>query len=210
LIDGSSIREVPRPALHETDTMLDAAQQILLADGARAATIEAIAAASGAPTGSIYHRFRSRDELIARIWIRAVRRSQAVFLDAIEGDDPREAAVRTAMSILDFCEEHPADARLLVTYRQQDLVRAISEGPIHDELEELNRPLVRAVGNLSRRLFRKRSRKALERTIRITFDLPYGAARRHLLNGTRFPPGLRADVERAVRAVLDAPRANSS
>jgi AcrR family transcriptional regulator len=194
-----------RPQVHQTDTMLDAAREILLAEGARAATIEAIAAASGAPSGSIYHRFSSRDELIARLWIRAVRRSQLSFLAAMEADDPEEAAVRTAMSILDFCEEHPADAKLLVAYRQQDLVRAIPEGPVHEDLEALNRPIERAVGELAHRLYGRRSRAAMERVILVVFDIPYGGARRHLINGTSFPRGLRADVERAVRAVVEDP-----
>ena len=109
---------MPRPQLHPTDTMLDATRDLLLEDASRA-TIEAIAHASGAPTGSIYHRFGSRDELVARLWIRAVHRSQASFLVALERDDAREAALAAAMSILDFCEEHPADARLLVSFRRR-------------------------------------------------------------------------------------------
>lgn len=195
---------MPRPQVHETDTMLDAARDLLLEEGARAATIEAIASASGAPSGSIYHRFQSRDELIARLWIRAVRRSQLDFLVAMEIDEPEEAAVCAAMSILDFCEEHPADARLLVAYRQQDLVRMIPEGPVHEDLEALNRPVQSAVGDLARRLYGKRTRPAIERVVLVTFDIPYGAARRHLIGGSPFPRGLRRDVERAVRAVLNS------
>src|SRR5215217_3348772 len=108
---------MPRPQRHATDTMLDAARDLLLGEGSRSATMEAIADVSGAPTGSIYHRFGSRDELIARLWIRAVYRSQASFVAALERQDPRDAALAAAMSILDFCEEHPADARLLVSFR---------------------------------------------------------------------------------------------
>src|SRR5215218_1990560 len=108
---------MPRPQLHPTDGMLDAARDLLLEDGSRSATIEAIAQASGAPTGSIYHRFGSRDELIARLWMRAVYRSQASFVAALERDDAKEAALAAAMSIVEFCEENPADARLLASFR---------------------------------------------------------------------------------------------
>ena len=62
---------MPRPQLHPTDAMLDAARDLVLRAGPRATTIEAIAEASGAPTGSIYHRFRSRDELLATLWTRS-------------------------------------------------------------------------------------------------------------------------------------------
>lgn len=196
---------MPRPQVHPTDTMLDAARDLLLGKGPRSATIEAIAEASGAPTGSIYHRFGSRDELIARLWIRAVYRSQASFLAALERDEPKEAALAAAMSIVDFCEENPSDAQLLVAFRREDLIRVIPEGPLADELEALNRPVEHAVVQLARRLYGRRSRAALDRTLRAVFDFPYGAARRHLIAGRPLPPQLRADVLRAVAAVIDEP-----
>jgi AcrR family transcriptional regulator len=189
--------------VHATETMLDAARDLLLEDGPRRATIEAIAGASGAPTGSIYHRFGSRDELIARLWMRAVYRSQASFLIALQAPDPRAAALAAAMSIIDFCEEHPADAQLLVLFRREDLVRSVPEGPLADELLQLNRPIERAVVGLAQRLYATRSRAALERTLLAVFDLPYGAARRHLIARRGIPGGLRGDLTRAVSSVLD-------
>jgi AcrR family transcriptional regulator len=196
---------MPRPQVHPPDMMLDAARDLLLADGSRSATIEAIANTSGAPIGSIYHRFGSRDELIARLWIRAVYRSQASFVAALERQDPREAALAAAISIIEFCEENPADARLLVSFRREDLVRSAPSGPLIDELEELNRPVQKAVVGLARRLYGKRTRAALNRTLLAVFDLPYGAARRYLIAGERLPSGLRSDLARAVSAVIDQP-----
>jgi AcrR family transcriptional regulator len=189
--------------MHPTDTMLDAARDLILQDGSRGATIKAIADASGAPTGSIYHRFGSRDELITRLWIRAVYRSQASFVAALGEPDAKEAALAAATSIIEFCEEHPADALLLVSFRREDLIRTAPEGPLADELAELNRPVERAVVNLARRLYGNRTRAALDRTLMVVFDLPYGAVRRYLITGARIPPGLRADLARAISAVLD-------
>jgi AcrR family transcriptional regulator len=196
---------VPRPQVHPTDTMLDAARDLLLGEGARSATMEAIADASGAPTGSIYHRFGSRDELIARLWIRAVYRSQASFVAALERDDPREAALAAAMSIIDFCEEHPADAQLLVAFRREDLVKTIPHAALAEELAVLNRPIERAVVGLARRLYGRPTRAALDRTLLAVFDLPYGAARRYLISGAPLPKALRADLSRAIAAVIDEP-----
>src|SRR5215218_11054722 len=170
---------MPRPKLHPTDTMLDAARDLILEDGSRSATI---AAASGAPTGSIYHRFGSRDELITRLWMRAVYRSQASFVTALERRDAKDAALAAAMSIIDFCEEHPADAQLLVSFRREDLIRSAPEGPLADGLADLNRPVERAVVHLARRLYGTRSRAALDRTLMAVFDLPYGAVRRYLIS----------------------------
>jgi AcrR family transcriptional regulator len=194
---------MPRPQLHPTDTMLDAARDLLLEEGSRRATMDAIADASGAPTGSLYHRFGSRDELITRLWMRAVYRSQASFVAALEREDAKEAAIAAALSILDFCSEHPADAQLLVTFRREDLIRATPSDDLARELEELNRPVERGVVQLARRLYGRRTRAALDRTLLAVFDLPYGAVRRYLITGTRLPPGLRADLTRAVAAVID-------
>jgi AcrR family transcriptional regulator len=196
---------MPRPEVHPSGAMLDAARDLLLGEGSPRATMEAIAHASGAPIGSIYHRFGSRDELIARLWIRAVHRSQASFLVAADRGEARAAALAAATSILDFCQEHPADAQLLVAFRRDDLIRSIPEGPLADELEVLNRPVEHAVAQLARRLYGSRGRAALDRTLLAVFDLPYGAVRRYLISGTPFPSRLRSDLGRAVRAVVEEP-----
>lgn len=183
--------------------MLDAARELLLESGAGGATVEAIADLSGAPTGSIYHRFGSRDGLVARLWMRAVYRSQASFLAALEQEDPRAAALAAAQSILDFCEQNPADARLLVSFRREDLIRTAPSGQLAEELEELNRPVETAVVALARRLYGRATRATLNRTLLAVFDLPYGAARRYLIAGKKLPAGLREDLARAVTAVLE-------
>ena len=185
--------------------MLDAARDLLLDEGSRSATIEAIADTSGAPIGSIYHRFGSRDDMLARLWMRAVYRSQASFVAAMEREDPSEAALAAAMSIVDFCEEHPGDAQLLVAFRREDIVRTAPKGKLAGELEELNRPVERAVVQLAQRLYGRRTRAALDRTLLAVFDLPYGATRRYLITGHPLPSGLRADLQRAIEAVIDEP-----
>jgi AcrR family transcriptional regulator len=183
--------------------MLDVARDLLLEGGAHGATIEAISSASGAPTGSIYHRFGSRDELITRLWMRAVRRSQAAFLEAVDLGDPEAAAVRAGLSIFDFCRAQPRDAQLLVSFRYEDLVRAApAHGALAEELRELNRPVEAAVVELARALFGRATRAALDRVLLVVFDLPYGAVRRHLIAGAEPPERLRADLARALQAAI--------
>jgi len=194
-----------RPPLHSTDTMLDAARGLLLQHGGRAATIEAIAEASGAPVGSIYHRFGSLDILVTRLWIRAVQRSQASFLSSLEISDATEAAVAAALSIFDFCRLHPADARLLASFGREEVIGATPVGPLASELAELNRPVERAVKQMAERLYGVRTRRAVDRTMLAVFDISYGATRRYLVGDAKLPAALRDDVETAVRAVLDAP-----
>jgi AcrR family transcriptional regulator len=193
---------VPRPELHPTDSILDAARGVVLDQGLGAATIAAIADSSGAPVGSIYHRFGSVDDLLAEIWIRAVRRSQESFANAAQHPDPLEAAVGAGLSLYDFCDEHPADGRLLLAYRPEDLAGARIDPKQRAELVRLNDPVAAVVKDLARRLYGRVSRKSLDRVLMAVFDLPHGAVRRPLANGEKLLPQRREALEAALRAVL--------
>jgi AcrR family transcriptional regulator len=193
---------VPRPELHPTDSILDAARGVVLDQGLGAATIAAIAESSGAPVGSIYHRFGSVDDLLAEIWIRAVRRSQESFANAAQHPDPLEAAVGAGLSLYDFCVEHPADGRLLLAYRPEDLAGARIDPKQRAELVRLNDPVAAVVKDLARRLYGRVSRKSLDRVLMAVFDLPHGAVRRPLANGEKLLPQRREALEAALRAVL--------
>jgi AcrR family transcriptional regulator len=189
-----------RPRLHSEDAILDAARALVLDGGARAATLNAIAAASGAPKGSIYHRFESLDELLAALWIRAVRRSQAEFIQAMRAPGAMPAAIGAALSIYDFAARAPADARLLASLRREDLVHATPQR--ERELAALNRPLERALAALTRRLFGMSTPANVEATVTAIVDLPIGAVRRHLIAGQPLPSRARGQLEAAVRASL--------
>ncbi len=193
---------VGRPRLHSDEAILDAARTLVLEGGARSATLNAIAEASGAPKGSIYHRFASLEELLAAMWIRAVRRSQRAFIEALEEPDAISAAIAGALSIHDFARHHPADARLLASLRREDLIARVEEPRLRGELAELNRPLQKALAELAGRLFGRLTPAGLERTVCAVVDLPIGAIRRHLIAGAPLPTTLRTQLEAAVRAAL--------
>ena len=155
-----------------------------------------------APVGSIYHRFGSVDDLLTNVWIRAVRRSQARFTAAAEHPDPAEAAVGAALSVYDFCVDQPADARLLLSFRRDDLASGRLDPDQVAELEHLNEPVEAVVKDLARRLYGRAPRRSLDRVIMAVFDLPHGAVRRPLTNGEKLLPQRREAVEAAVRAVI--------
>jgi AcrR family transcriptional regulator len=182
--------------------MLDAARTIVLDRGARGATVAEIARLSGAPTGSIYNRFASLDDLLAQLWIRAVRRSQADFLIAAEASDALDAAIGAALSVYDFCVQHPADARLLLAFRRSDLLAAPLTDSAKEELKQLNEPVHETIASLARRLYGRAGRNKADLVLMAVFDLPHGAARRPLLAGEEPPASRRAALAAAVRAVL--------
>jgi AcrR family transcriptional regulator len=193
---------MPPRALHHRDTILDAARELVLERGVQNATVSAISKESGAPVGSLYHHFGSRDDLVAELWVRAVRRSQAAFLAAVRHPDPEQAAVDAALSIHDFVREHRDDARLLVSFRREDLLHDARSRRLIRVLDELNSPLGQAVMTLARRLFGRATPAAVEQTTLAVIDLPFGAIRRHLVAGAEPPAALREQLAAAVRAVL--------
>jgi AcrR family transcriptional regulator len=196
-----------RPTRYEADDILDAVQRLVLENGVGGLTVSAIARASGAPVGSLYHRFGSLDELLAELWVRAAHRAQASFLAALDAAaSPLAAALAGAQSILDFAEHEPADARLLLSFRREDLIDAAHRPPLTRSLRDLNRPIEAALTTLAKGLFGAADRPAVERTLLAIFDIPQGAIRRHLIAGKRLPPQLRQQVSAAVRAVLEEQR----
>lgn len=191
-----------RRELHSADDILDAARELVLSHGARATTMDRLIAASGAPKGSIYHRFGNLDEVLGALWLRAARRAQAGFLAALGIEDPTEAAVAAALSLVDFGSAAPRDAALLAALRLEDLVVGVTDAGLRAELEAVNAPLGREVAALTRRLTGGADRAAVEATTCAVIDLPLGALRRHLLAGSPPPPGLRGLLDAAVRAAL--------
>lgn len=187
---------------HDEASLLDAARSVVIRRGARGATVAAVAAESRAPTGSIYHRFGSVDELLARAWLRAARRSHAcVFVS--QSEDAAGEVVAAALAMYDFCLRERDDAILLASFRQADFAHAGLPHELRAELERVNEPLADPFGELARRAFGRADRRALDLLVLATVDLPYGFARRHLEAGTKPPPADRARLAAAVRAAVD-------
>src|SRR5262249_41709581 len=164
---------------HDTDAILDAARALVLDAGPRPAPLAAISHASGAPVGTLYHRFGNRDGVLAAAWLRALTRFQAAALDAAATDDALEAGVAMARAAVDFARAQPDDARLLLVLRRRDL---LDEGPdtLRADIAALNAPLEAQLRRLARALHGRADGRALERVTRAVVDLPTAAIRRHL------------------------------
>lgn len=191
-----------RRPLHPRDVILDAARELVLLGGTRAATLQAISAASGAPKGSLYHRFASRDDLLAQVWMRAVERSQHAFIDAVQGHRGMAAATAGALSIYDFAEREPSDARLLASVRYQDLIENTATPTAMRSLAEINQPLRATLDDLATQLFGRATPEAVDATICAVVDLPMGVIRRSLRARSRVSSSRRGQLEAAVRAAL--------
>jgi len=201
---------MPRPELHPSGQILDAAREVVTNRGARGVTLAAIAQDSGAPVGSIYHRFGSVDELLARLWLRAVRRSQAALGPALAIEDPVERAVGTALALYDFCLAEREDALLLAELSRRNLREGNFSKNLQAELDHVNEPIERPLAELGCALFDGDDRTRLDLALTAVVDLPYGFARRHVEAGTLPTPARRAALEDSVRAIVTASREPSN
>jgi AcrR family transcriptional regulator len=190
------------PRKHDTDRILDAARTLVLRDGPRAASVAAIARESGAPIGTLYHRFVNRDGLLAAAWLRALEGFQRRALAATAQPDPLEAAVAMAVSQVNFAREQPEDARLLLTLRRDDLLDADPDDRFRAQLDATNAPLEMAVTELTRALRGRADARTLDAITRAVVDLPNSVVRRYTRTSEPLPSWLEHDVAAAARRLL--------
>jgi AcrR family transcriptional regulator len=181
---------MPQPVKHSVDVMLDAVRALVLEGGPAAASARAVCLATGASSGSVYHRFPRRDDLVAAAWLRAQNRFLDAYLTALNKAD---AGPQAAVTVLTWCRDSPDDARLLLRHALKDLLR----GDVSAALAEQAGHNQRKVGTALRTLSRATGRNLRDVTLAVV-DLPYAVARR-ALNGTGVPS--KADIAALRRAV---------
>jgi AcrR family transcriptional regulator len=193
---------VAPPRKHQTDVILDAARALVLDGGPRAASVAAISNASGAPAGTLYHRFGNRDGILAAAWLRALERFQQRAM-AAEANAAIDTAVAMAVAGVGFARELPEDARLLLTIRPTDLLDGEPDAAFRETVAAMNAPLTERLATLAKQLYGKRDRRSVDAVARAVADLPYAVVRRHA-HDEPMPPWLEADVAASARAVLES------
>ncbi|OBI36487.1 TetR family transcriptional regulator [Mycobacterium sp. E1386] len=188
------------PRKHETDVILDAARALVLDGGPRAASVAAIAKTSGAPAGTLYHRFGNRDGILTAAWLRALERFQARAL-AADGETPADTAVAMAVAAVSFARELPDDARLLLTIRPGDLLDEEPDAEFQRTLAAMNAPLTERIAALARDLYGNARPRSVDAVARAVADLPYAVVRRHARDNP-MPNWLENDVAASALAVL--------
>lgn len=188
------------PRKHQTDVILDATRSIVLREGPRAASVAVIAKASGAPAGTLYHRFGNRNGILTAAWLRALERFQTRAM-AAAADTAMESAAAMAVVAVSFTRELPEDARLLLTIRPGDLLDGEPDAAFQETLSAMNAPLLERLHTLSRELFGSSDPRCVDAVARAVADLPYAVVRRHA-HDDPLPAWLENDVAAAARALL--------
>lgn len=162
----------------------------------RAVTIQALAAASGATVGSIYHRFTSREEILGEAWLLAVRSFQQAFVPALDAAATAADGLAAALTVPRWSRENLALASLLTLRRQEDFLDARTPQQLRREAAAINKFAMKVVATFAARTGRS------ETTCRMALiAIPHGAVRMFLPHAAP-PDEIDEMIAAAYRAVM--------
>lgn len=158
-------------------------------------TMDGLMKATGLSTGSIYHRFSSREGLLAETWVNAVKRFQAGFLDALRSARSH-AGEEAALATPRFCRAEPEAAVVLACCRRSEFLGPETPQSLRDQIRELNDEASAELRRFSKRIDRPllACRLAL-----VAYPL---AAVRLFLPQSPVPKSIDAQLLKAYRATL--------
>jgi AcrR family transcriptional regulator len=175
-----------RPARHAQTTILDSAKRLSAEVGPHRLTIAAVAARAGAPVGSIYHRYASRDEILAAVWLELVEEMQARFLAELAGNDPVAAGLAAVRQSCGWVRRHPLEARLMLLHRREDFAAERWPQSYRRRAAALAATADASMRRYAARLCGRGGPRQLRLVRFILVDLPMAAFRRDIESGA--PP----------------------
>jgi AcrR family transcriptional regulator len=200
---------VPRPAKFTPDAILNAAAEIVAARGAGATTMGEIAAKLGAPSGSLYHRFQTKDELLGRLWLQKATFFQNAFARTLDEVDPRKAAVEAALSLPRTVRADFAGARIMLLHRREDFMSGGWPKPMQEEAARLGQQVRDVMNEFTSRLFNANTKATRLTTHFAILDVPFAAVRRYVSANEVPPPEIDRLIATAVNAILEQPAAGA-
>lgn len=165
-------------------------------------TLQQVVAETGVSVGSLYHRYGSREGLLAQTWLDAVRASHAAFMREIDRED-ETAGEAAAMATPRFCRADRDRAVVLACCRRSEFISQATPAPLREQIEHVNDEAVAAI-----RRYAKRTGHSLEACRIGLIAFPLGAVRLYLPSQP-VPRSVDAYVLEAFRAVMRADKADS-
>jgi AcrR family transcriptional regulator len=189
---------VGRPKFDKND-FLDAALAIACERGPLAVTVGSITERLGAPTGSFYHRFASRDVLLGELWLRTVIDFQQGIGEALDLGDALKAALHTPAWVRD----HPGGARLLLLYHRDDFIQGEWPAGLLDAVAQQNRGAEAGIIRFAELIFGGAGADDVRRAQFLIAELPIGLVRQHVRRGEPPPPIVDELIRVTYSAVLN-------
>lgn len=194
---SESERKPRKSTLRRRAAVLDAALRCFTRQGLAKTTIADVRRASRSSIGSIYHHFRSREELAAALYEQSLALYQEGLLAKLERVRKAERVVRLLVEYhLDWVAAHPDRARFLFTAE-----RAPRKSAAGRELDRQNQRFFDRLFEPIEAHMRKRAMRALPRDLFLAIVVgPAQSLARVWLEGRRRSPLRRARRELSASA----------
>jgi AcrR family transcriptional regulator len=177
---------------------LAAARALISERGPNAVTIDSVAERMGAPKGSFYYRFASRDALLGELWLKTVHAYQEGFVAAIEADEGLRAALHTPA----WARQHLDDARLLMLYSRHDFVHGDWPAALRRGVADQAERVEACLRKFARGAFGRAGPAELRRAAFVLAEVPLAAVKPHLQRRERPPPMVDDLIARTYRAIV--------
>jgi AcrR family transcriptional regulator len=198
---------MPRKSRFSEAQILDATATLAAAGGPGAATIGAIGALLKAPSGSIYHRFASRDVLLGRLWLSKATFFLNRFVEALAQPNAAKAGLGAALSLPRSVRADFAGARIMLLYGREDFLAGDWPVDMAADAIRLKHQIDDAMKDITRRLFGRASAEALRLTNFAILDVPFAAVRRHVAANEMPPQYVDELIAKAYLALITPARA---
>ena len=171
--------------LFENADFLAAARDLAAAGGPASVTVSSVTGRLGAPVGSFYHRFASRDVLLATVWLDTALAFQTGFVAAIKAGDGLAAALHTPT----WVRTHLEDARAFLLYHRDDFAHGNWPQYLKDRVVRQGRRVDAAYKRFARDSFGGVGANELQLARFILAEVPKAAVGPYLRQGVA-PPAI--------------------
>jgi AcrR family transcriptional regulator len=183
-----------------------AARALIVERGPQAVTVDSVAERIGAPKGSFYYRFASRDALLGELWLETVLAYQKGFVAAIEMGDGLGAALHSPA----WARRHLDDARLLMLYSRQDFVQGEWPAPLKRGVVDQAERFEGCLRAFARNAFEGVGPADMRRATFVLAEVPVAAVKPHLMRRERPPKLVDELITKTYHAIVGAGTAPAS
>ena len=184
--------------LFEDADFLSAARSLAAASGPASVTVTSVTQKLGAPTGSFYHRFASRDVLLANVWLDTALAFQTDFVAAIKAGDGLAAALHTPIWVRANLEE----ARAFLLYHRDDFAHGNWPQDLKDRVVRQGRRVDAGYKRLARDTFGGVGTNELRLARFVLADVPKAAVGPYLRQGVAPPTIVDEMIETTYHAIV--------
>jgi AcrR family transcriptional regulator len=177
---------------------LAAARDLAAQDGPAAVTVSSVTERLGAPSGSFYYRFASRNVLLGELWLRTVLDFQEGLNAALDAG----AGLRAALHTPAWARAHLDNARLLLLYDRKDFIQGERPEELRERVADMTRRMEAGSLRRARVIFGGDGPEEVRLAQFLISEVPVAAVRQHLVRGEPPPPLVDRLIRITYRAVV--------